>query len=156
MEMQPTAERRSLAELPFVVSTGTGKEDAAIRKLIRSHVMLGKNKGKPRPTKCKKVLPWEAVLVPIPAEDTSALQESVSVVPKRVGSDWSFIQLADEIEPIALAEILECEFINRKRDEASFILAVLTSSVNSLRCQERCHSPFASVRGLPHELCWTA
>jgi hypothetical protein len=34
--------------LPFIVSTGAVTEDSQVRKLIRSHVMMGKNKGKTR------------------------------------------------------------------------------------------------------------
>ncbi|KAF2668082.1 hypothetical protein BT63DRAFT_457382 [Microthyrium microscopicum] len=37
------------AELQFLVSTGVEKPNENLRKFIRSHVMLGKNKGKKRP-----------------------------------------------------------------------------------------------------------
>ncbi|KAK6499601.1 hypothetical protein TWF481_009966 [Arthrobotrys musiformis] len=41
-------------EVHFIVSTDTTKADADTRKFIRSHVMLGKNLGRPRPDRRKK------------------------------------------------------------------------------------------------------
>ncbi|KAK6347665.1 hypothetical protein TWF718_005504 [Orbilia javanica] len=41
-------------EVHFIVSTDTTKADADTRKLIRSHVMQGKNLGRPRPDRRKK------------------------------------------------------------------------------------------------------
>ncbi|OIW23439.1 hypothetical protein CONLIGDRAFT_664509, partial [Coniochaeta ligniaria NRRL 30616] len=41
--------RDATAGLHFVVSTGVEKPNAELRQFIRSHVMLGKNKGKTRP-----------------------------------------------------------------------------------------------------------
>jgi hypothetical protein len=37
-----------VAGLPFIISTGAVTKDVQARKLIRSHVMMGKNKGKTR------------------------------------------------------------------------------------------------------------
>ncbi|OAG45530.1 hypothetical protein AYO21_00166 [Fonsecaea monophora] len=94
--------------MPFIVSAGTTKKnDAQTRKLIRSHVMLGKNLGKSRRARPKDTLPWEAE----PAWDSSTggkvpIQQSSSIIPKKVGSEWSFTQLADEIEPSAITDIL--------------------------------------------------
>ena len=96
------------ADLPFIVSTGRDEDDPATRKLIRSHVMLRKNKGKPRPTKRRKQLSWESVPARKASEDRSEVRGRSSVVPRRVGSDWSFTTLADEIEPATLVDILKC------------------------------------------------
>ncbi|KAK1830916.1 hypothetical protein QBC39DRAFT_308159 [Podospora conica] len=41
----------------FIVTTTLDKTDADTRRLIRSHVMRGKNKGKTRPTKSKRASP---------------------------------------------------------------------------------------------------
>jgi hypothetical protein len=71
--------------------------------------MLRKNKGKPRPTKHIKQLPWETFPAWDSSEDANPARESFSVVPRRVGSDWSFTQLADEIELATLADIIKCK-----------------------------------------------
>ena len=100
------------AEMPFVVSTVPGKDDPQKRKLIRRHVMLGKNKGKSRPTTIRKPLPWEVVLEldSIDLEGSSPIRNSTfPAIPRRVGTDWSFTELAGEIEPSALADILHCK-----------------------------------------------
>ena len=96
-------------EMPFILSTGRQKGDAETRKLIRSHVMLGKNKGKPRPTKRKPSSASETWSAQTSAEDVFIVQEYFSIVPNRVGSDWSFTHLADEIEPATLANVLKCK-----------------------------------------------
>ncbi|KAI1270048.1 hypothetical protein F5Y18DRAFT_366926 [Xylariaceae sp. FL1019] len=52
MIMPSTKQRNS--ELHFIVDTGSGKFDANERKLIRSHVMKGKNKGRLMPLGSKR------------------------------------------------------------------------------------------------------
>ncbi|KAK4223348.1 hypothetical protein QBC38DRAFT_399859 [Podospora fimiseda] len=52
-----------LAEIHFVVSTGTEKVDPELRKFIRSHVMQGKNKGKKLPPRVRKPKVASAVSV---------------------------------------------------------------------------------------------
>jgi hypothetical protein len=139
--------------MPFILSTGKQKGDAATRKLIRSHVMLGKNKGKPRPSKRTRLLPWETVPAWSSSENVSVVQGQFSVVPKRVGSDWSFIQLADEIEPAALAEILKC--MSNFNQRFKFVLvAMLTTCLFSFLCREASHGPPPGVRSLPQERWW--
>lgn len=44
----------------FIVTTSLGKEDPETRKLIRSHVMRGKNKGKKMPRRSKCTVPGAA------------------------------------------------------------------------------------------------
>ncbi|KAK6358862.1 hypothetical protein TWF696_000042 [Orbilia brochopaga] len=105
----------------FIVSTDTAKADAGTRKLIRSHVMLGKNLGKSRPKKkrqqqqqqhqgtsrgpqldrrgqpsdpdLERQLRPDGRLVPVD-------------IPGRVGSDLSFVWFADVIEPAMVREII--------------------------------------------------
>jgi hypothetical protein len=100
------------AEMPFILSTGGQKGDPATRRLIRRHVMLGKNKNKPRPSKRRTPQYWDTVPVWDSSKDLKAVHDHFSVIPRRVGSDWSFTQLADEIEPAALGDILKCGLIS--------------------------------------------
>jgi hypothetical protein len=99
--------------MPFIVSTGGKKDDPEMRKLIRSHVMLGKNRGKSRPAKRKEPPAWEVVPAWGASDGPSAMiQVSHSVIPSRVGSDWSFTQFADTIEPSTIADIVMCKLIS--------------------------------------------
>jgi hypothetical protein len=100
------------AEMPFILSTGGQKGDPATRRLIRRHVMLGKNKNKPRPSKRRTPQSWDTLPAWDSSKDLSAVHDHFSVIPRRVGSDWSFTQLADEIEPAALGDILKCGLIS--------------------------------------------
>lgn len=86
-----------LVSLPFVVTTSVEKPDLEVRKLIRSHVMLGKNLGKimrRRPGKQK--------------QHVDAGQRLGNIPPK-VGSDLSTIRLADAVEPYKIDVILRCK-----------------------------------------------
>ncbi|CAG9985616.1 unnamed protein product [Clonostachys byssicola] len=90
-----------VAEMPFIVSRDLEKADATTRKLIRSHVMQGKKK-RVRPRKSIQV--QAVVIQPIPkAESEATLAEEMRhrytiSLPRRVGSDLSFIDFADDIE----------------------------------------------------------
>lgn len=95
------------------MSTGLKEDDPEMRKLIRSHVMLGKNRGKSRPAKRKKPPVWEVVPAPGSYDGSSVMiQVSDSVIPSRVGSDLSFVHFADKIEPSTIADILKCKLIS--------------------------------------------
>ncbi|OQU94001.1 hypothetical protein CLAIMM_00426 [Cladophialophora immunda] len=103
--------------MPFIVTAGVKKkDDPQTRKFIRSHVMLGKNLGKSRRARPKDPLPWEAE----PTWDSSdggkaaPTQQSSAMIPKKVGSEWSFTQLAAEIEPAAIADILTYSSLARQ------------------------------------------
>lgn len=73
--------------------------------------MLGKNKGRPRPTKRRlpPPLPWETVPAWESSESASESVEHLPAIPPNVGSSWSFIRLADDIETAVLGDILRCE-----------------------------------------------
>lgn len=85
----------SAAGMPFVNSTSIDKADPETRKLIRSHCMLGKNRGKILHSRRK---PKREILV-----------EATSAVPNKLGSELSLLQFADSIEPSTLWEVLLCE-----------------------------------------------
>ncbi|CZR65804.1 uncharacterized protein PAC_15704 [Phialocephala subalpina] len=87
----------------FIVSTDVKKADPETRKLIRSHVMLGKNRLKARRSKPREKVSSE-VTVDFPSQDSRVPLDRVldachSVVPRRVGSDLSFANFAIEIKP---------------------------------------------------------
>lgn len=118
--------------MPFIVSTGTKKPDPESRKLIRSHVMLGKNRGRtlrPRPNKIIELSGTEDS-----NEGSSSLgehvggslvEESLSIIPRKVGSDLSFIQFADTIEESTVAVILQCK--PHLLDDPHFAILMLSS-----------------------------
>jgi hypothetical protein len=103
---------------PFIVSTGIEKADSETRKLIRSHVMLGKNLGKSRYVKCRKPqnTPKDSGGIVIsnegPGEPSDTLIKTPhTTIPNRVGSDVSFVEFADTIPPSPLADLLKCKLI---------------------------------------------
>jgi hypothetical protein len=89
--------------------------DPETRKLIRSHVMLGKNRGKtqhPRrgePTVSGFVGDSNQALN---GPQGSLIKISHSIIPRKVGSDLSFIQFADTMELSLVADILKCRLIS--------------------------------------------
>lgn len=81
--------------MPFVNSTSMNKADPVMRKLIRSHCMLGKNRGKILHSRRK------------PKRDVHL--EAASAVPDKLGSELSLLQFADSVDPSTLWEVLKCE-----------------------------------------------
>ena len=102
-----------VAEMPFIFTDSLGKTEPAKRKLIRKHVMLGKNRGKSRKVK------------PVKTENPSTSGSSnggyddgtpglsiklrYSLIPNRVGSDLSFTHFAVAVEPPLLHDLLRCK-----------------------------------------------
>ncbi|OAP63908.1 hypothetical protein AYL99_03135 [Fonsecaea erecta] len=112
-------QRDSPAGLTFIITAGVSKkDDPQTRKLIRSHVMRGKNLGKSRrarPTDGPQTpLPWDAEVWDPSERGQVTTAPSSSIIPKKVGSEWSFTQLAAEIEPAAIADILTYSSLARQ------------------------------------------
>lgn len=100
--------------MPFVVSTGAEKPNPEARKLIRSHVMLGKNQGKTLRSKRRQVK--ESADRSSPEEDLggssgSLITASQSVIPPKIGSDLTTVRFADAVEPYMIEIILQCQWI---------------------------------------------
>ncbi|KIW21108.1 hypothetical protein PV08_01687 [Exophiala spinifera] len=111
----------------FILSTNSQKPNEDKQKIIRRHVMLGKNKGKARPSKRQ---------TPI----VSCISESVgphgnpvvalslvadmyrSFIPARVGSDCSCSELVADVEPGTFGDIMKFAAVAPK---ILFPLAVL-------------------------------
>lgn len=92
---------------------GCGKSEPAKRKLIRKHVMLGKNLGKRR--KAKPTSPE----FPSTSDSSSGDQNETlgllikmhySMIPNKVGSDLSFTHFAVAAEPPLLHDLLRCKW----------------------------------------------
>ncbi|KAI2465474.1 hypothetical protein F4781DRAFT_424738 [Annulohypoxylon bovei var. microspora] len=111
---------KNSGDMPFIVSTGT-KTDPGLRKLIRSHVMKGKNRGRiMRPNYNKAV---ELDVIVDPNENISKLNEGsysllalayLPIIPKRVGSDLSLTRFADKIDEPTVNIIIEFSAIAKK------------------------------------------
>ncbi|KAI1142847.1 hypothetical protein F5Y05DRAFT_408296 [Hypoxylon sp. FL0543] len=108
--------------MPFIVSTGTDKPNPELRKLIRSHVMKGKNRGRVLRPKHKIVADSGSIEDP---NDTSCSSDDLptdislvpahpSIIPRRVGSDVSLTRFADAIEESTAAVILQFCAIAKK------------------------------------------
>jgi hypothetical protein len=100
----------------FVVSTGTEKPDPELRKLIRSHVMLGKNRGKILPTRKRKPKGSEPSASDLDEDAearyfaSSTASHSLPVaVPRALGSGMSTICFADALEPGTIEVVLRCK-----------------------------------------------
>ncbi|MCJ1281112.1 hypothetical protein MMC26_000430 [Xylographa opegraphella] len=105
--------------LHFVVSTDAKKPNPELRKFIRSHCMLGKNRGKTLPLRKKK--PRRTQDASNPSESpASSTTTTVSrhilpvTVPRKFGSDLSTIRFADAVEPAAVEVVLQFSSIAKK------------------------------------------
>lgn len=105
--MESESDLEMLASLPFIVSTDTRKADPKTRKLIRSHVMQGKNRvkvrRKPQDFVEKDDLPE---VLASAADDRSVV---LSTIPRPICSDLSTIPFADDVEAAQVADVLACE-----------------------------------------------
>ena len=92
---------RGAAGLRFMVTTDAEKFNPESRKLIRSHVMMGKNLGKTRPPRKRRE--EEGVF-----ESRPVLQPPTTI-PRKFGSDASTICVADAVKPGTVEVVLHCE-----------------------------------------------
>jgi hypothetical protein len=99
-------------EMPFIISTGRREDRPQIRKIIRRHVMLGKRWKQSQASKSRALsIPPEN---PSPAEAQNRASSDVQEASKptlltKVGTDLSFIQFADTMEPYMFQDLLYCE-----------------------------------------------
>ena len=121
---------RGLIGLHFVVSDGLEKPNPELRKLIRSHVMLGKNQGKKLPPRKRKTKvaeklsssssdpspppvshPDEGLTGSVTSSITATHPEPVLslTIPRKLGSGMSTISFADALEPGTIEVVLQCE-----------------------------------------------
>ncbi|OIW27676.1 hypothetical protein CONLIGDRAFT_444179 [Coniochaeta ligniaria NRRL 30616] len=95
---------------PFIVTTSLAGQDAETRKLIRRHVMLGKNKERRGPRSRPRNTPigsWingdhdpacqEELQTSRGAKDDAAVADTPS--PRMMGSDLAFFRFADDMAP---------------------------------------------------------
>jgi len=97
-----------------VVSTGLEKPDPEVRKLIRSHVMLGKNQGKtrrPKRREARVLADKSSSVTDLGGPSGSLITASHTVVPPKIGSDLLTIRFADAVEPYMVEIFLQCELI---------------------------------------------
>ncbi|KAH8807292.1 hypothetical protein F5884DRAFT_788896 [Xylogone sp. PMI_703] len=103
--------------MPFIIQNGSEQVNVETRKLIRSHVMLGKNLGKTLQVKRKRGARTKTPTQP--NEDASAtadLPEGVdySSIPRMVGTDLSLTRFADDIDPSLVAGIIKFSSIAKR------------------------------------------
>lgn len=86
------------------MSVGIQKVNSKTRKLIRRHVMLGKNRGKSR------VDETTGSEISLSLADTDAVTRALKryPIPQNVGSDLAFLPLPDLIEPKAAIAAIKC------------------------------------------------
>ncbi|KAI1771129.1 hypothetical protein F4818DRAFT_213531 [Hypoxylon cercidicola] len=124
------------AELPFLVSTGIEKPDPKLRKLIRSHVMIGKNRGKTRSAGKKRqeaiegvpssdphtlavdasdTLDTDEALAPSTVAATAASQPVLTLtIPRKFGSDMASMRFPDAVEPGTVEVVLKFSSIAKQ------------------------------------------
>jgi hypothetical protein len=94
----------------FIVSSNADKADPVTRKLIRSHVMRGKKKQKDPLDKAQRTVKSKSKADLNPAERVK-LEELVEMYashfPGRIGSDLSFVEFADEMDPSILLNMVK-------------------------------------------------
>lgn len=94
----------------FIVSSNIEKADASTRKQIRSHVMQGKRLKKDRSRDVSQLKSRQEIAKPVhqaPVKREEFLEICMAVVPSRVGSDFSFLELADVVEPSVVSDIVK-------------------------------------------------
>lgn len=98
--------------MPFIFIDGKGKAEPAKRKLMRRHVMLGKNRGKTRVASTRKAALYNF-------EDSNGNEDrdpglmikvSYPKIPHKVGSDFTFTRFAADLEPPLVHDLLKCRF----------------------------------------------
>lgn len=91
--------------------SGVEDVDANTRKLIRSHVMLGKNQKK------KKLHAKRGDILTSydnSSDPSRALSNASSfLIPNKVGSDLSFAKFADSIKPSMIRDVIKCKLKSR-------------------------------------------
>jgi len=95
----------SSAGMHFITSSNIEKVDPATRKLIRSHVMRGKKQKKPRLDKSRRESSWGTVAGRYQASRVKMedlVQLYTPPAPLRVGSDFSFLENASQVDPLIL------------------------------------------------------
>ncbi|KAE8415068.1 hypothetical protein BDV36DRAFT_263538 [Aspergillus pseudocaelatus] len=108
------------AMLPIIISTGTGKPDPDTRKLIRSHVMLGKNQGKSRRSGRDDRAELEhdetcnAKSRTLRKQPGPLVKRPPSIIPQRVGSEVSLLQFADTVEPALAVDIVRFSAMSKR------------------------------------------
>ncbi|KAI1097272.1 hypothetical protein F4804DRAFT_183348 [Jackrogersella minutella] len=117
--MAPTAKNAG-GNMPFIVSTGA-KLDPELRKFVRSHVMQGKNRGRilrPRYQKSVELNVKESNKGTSSKDDECADESQAPAypptIPNRVGSDLSFMPLADTMDESTVSVIIEFSTIAKK------------------------------------------
>ncbi|KAI0884091.1 uncharacterized protein GGS22DRAFT_189221 [Annulohypoxylon maeteangense] len=110
--------------MPFVVSTSLDKPDPNLRKFIRKHVMMGKNRGKTRPTKKREKKALELDLSEVadptihltkpPAASNSSLVVTRLPIPPKVGSELSTVHFADDVDLSTVAVVLRFSSIAKQ------------------------------------------
>jgi hypothetical protein len=96
----------------FIVSSTAEKTGPATRKLIRSHVMQGKKQKRITPDESRRRAEWRAMggrLRAAPVKLEEGIHTFAPLFPGRVGSDLSFIEFADAIEPSMISNWLKCQ-----------------------------------------------
>ncbi len=96
----------------FIVSSNTRKVNPATRKLIRSYVMQGKKQKRGHhsgyqgtPRHCDRHCCTQATQISL----DEAIETHAALLPGRVGSDLSFIDFVDEVEPSMALNMIKCE-----------------------------------------------
>ncbi|KAI1093645.1 hypothetical protein F5B19DRAFT_114841 [Rostrohypoxylon terebratum] len=118
--------------MPFIMSTGPKKPDPEIRKLIRSHVMKGKNRGRILRPNYKQAVELEVIVDPnekvqnLDDEGSWCLvvPEYLPLIPEKVGNEFSLTQFADTIDDRSISAIIEFSTMAKK------ILFPLESCIN--------------------------
>ncbi|KAK6497983.1 hypothetical protein TWF506_004228 [Arthrobotrys conoides] len=117
-------------EIHFIVSTDPTKTDADTRKFIRSHVMLGKNLGRPRPDRRKKKAPqdpkqpskdnsnsknrqdeegaeFDEINTWLPLRNSIVSYRGRLSIPPRIGDDFTTLEFAAPTSASIICEIIK-------------------------------------------------
>lgn len=104
----------SSGRMMFIVSSNVDKVDPDTRKLIRSHVMRGKKQKKSCPGRAKREISQANMTHHTPTAPVSleqVMKTHALLVPRTIGSDWSFAEFTDEREPLMALNMENGSFV---------------------------------------------
>lgn len=94
----------------FISTSDLEKADPATRKLIRSHVMRGRKK-KDRGSNSQQLISSPRMKAArsqaVRAELADMLEQYTQLVPARIGSEFSFLQFASDIELLRMVHLTQ-------------------------------------------------
>ncbi|KAI0156151.1 hypothetical protein BJ166DRAFT_594346 [Pestalotiopsis sp. NC0098] len=101
-------------DLCFINVTGTEKPDSELRRSIRSHVMVGKNRGKKFPGRKKKTKDRDAILSSGDLSKESSQTVVPGTIPRKIGSELSTLHFPNGVKPEVVEVVFRFSYVSKE------------------------------------------